>query len=423
MPRRYKGVVIILDGLGDRGITQFDGKTPLEAAHTPNMDRLATAGQCGFVDPLLPGLPLSTHTATGLLFGLPVKMAAGLTRGPVEAAGIGIANDPAAVYLRCNFATLEKVDGRYRILDRRAGRINAEKNGLAEALFDLDLGDGISARVYPATQHRGVVKITGPELSPLVSDTDPASQYKTLGVRASRAVGAKPAAIRTAQAVNRLTELAYQRLSAHPVNRSRQQAGLPVANGIICRSAGRLPKLHTQIAHLGLRCAVVAGEKTLLGLAAMLGYTQITSPTFSSLPDTDLADKVVHAQAALREHDLVYLHIKGTDICSHDLDPRGKQALLERIDEALAPLLMEELVIGITGDHSTDSNNGRHTGDPVPSLIRAPQGRIDRCREFSEDACCLGGLGRINSQGYLTSLLDMMNRLENFHPHNAGLYF
>jgi 2,3-bisphosphoglycerate-independent phosphoglycerate mutase len=191
---------------------------------------------------------------------------------------------------------------------------------------------------------------------------------------------------------------------------------------VICRSPGRLPHLQTLIQRYHLKAAVVAGEKTVLGLAAMLGYTQITDPSFSSLPDTALETKVIRSKLALQEHDLVFLHVKGPDICSHDLDPVGKRDLLERIDDALAPLVDEELVIGITGDHSTDSNSGRHTGDPVPALLYAPQGRIDSCSVFSEQEAARGGLGRLNSLGFLTSLLDMMNVPENYHPDDAELF-
>ena len=91
MKNRKKGVLLILDGVGDRGIAAFGGHTPLEAAHTPNMDRLISAGQGGLIDPLYPGVPVGTHTGTGILLGLAPRDAAILARGPVEAAGIGLA--------------------------------------------------------------------------------------------------------------------------------------------------------------------------------------------------------------------------------------------------------------------------------------------------------------------------------------------
>jgi 2,3-bisphosphoglycerate-independent phosphoglycerate mutase len=416
--------MIILDGLGDRSVPAFGGKTPLESAATPNMDRLAATGHSGLVDPMFPGLPLDTHTATGLLFGLPRQMAMKLARGPVEAAGIGIANDPEAVYLRANLATLNTIDNnRYEILDRRSGRIDQGVGSLIGSLGEMELGDGIKASLHPASQHRVVVKLTGPDLSVAITNTDPGERYRETGLLDSQAkIPADPQAVRTAHAINRLTRQVYEKLCAHPLNLQRQTLGLPPANGIICRSPGRLPHLQTLIQRYRLKTAVVAGEKTILGLAAMLGYSQITEPTFTALPDTDLETKVIRSKLALQEHDLVYLHVKGPDICSHDQNPAAKRDLLESIDNALAPLVSEDLVIGITGDHSTDSNSGRHTGDPVPSLVYAPYGRIDACQTFSELAASRGGLGRITSLGFLTSMLDLMNLLDNYHPDDIDLF-
>ncbi len=424
MLRRFKGIMIILDGLGDRGIPALGGRTPLETANTPQMDQLAATGQTGQMDPMFPGLPLSTHTATGLLFGLPMRVAAKLARGPVEAAGIGIANDPEAVYLRGNFATLVTADNQhYKILDRRSGRIDHGTVTLTESLGEMDLGNGIKASLHPATQHRVVVKLSGPDLSVDITDTDPGNRFQDTGLLDSLAKDpTDTAAVRTASAINRLSRMVFERLVDHPINLHRRQQGLPAANGVICQSPGRLPRLQTLVQRYSLKTAVVAGEKTVLGLAAMLGYTQITEPTFTSLPNTDLETKVIRSKLALQEHDLVYLHIKGPDICSHDLDPAGKCGIVERIDNALAPLLCDDLVIGITGDHSTDSNSGRHTGDPVPCLLYAPQGRVDSCQSFSELESSRGGLGRINSLGFLTSMLDMMNVLENYHPDDAVLF-
>ncbi|MGD8587673.1 MAG: hypothetical protein PVG22_02475 [Chromatiales bacterium] len=424
MLKRYKGIMIILDGLGDRGIPAFGGLTPLEAADTPNMNRLAVAGQSGLMDPMFPGLPLGTHTATGLLFGLPMGVASKLARGPVEAAGIGIANDPQAIYFRANLATLEPCgNDHFKILDRRSGRIDRETARLTGSLGEIDLGDGIMASLHPATQHRLVIKLTGPELSVEITNTDPGNRYRETGLLEAQAKHpADPAAVRTADAINRLTRRVFEKLSEHPINRQRQQQGLPPGNGVICRSPGRLPHLQTLIQRYDLKAAVVAGEKTVLGLAAMLDYTQITEPGFTSLPDTDLEAKIIRSKLALQDHDLVFLHIKGPDICSHDLNPVCKRELLERIDDTLAPLLDDELVIGITGDHSTDSNSGRHTGDPVPSLLYGPQGRVDGCAVFAEQQAAHGGLGRLSSLGFLTSLLDLMNVPENYHPDDADLF-
>ena len=423
MLNAYKGLMIIIDGLGDRGIPGFGGQTPLEAARTPNMDRLAGAGQCGLIDPLSPGMPVGTHTGISLLFGLPVHSALSLPRGPVEAAGIGFDPKEHALYIRCNFATLKGSDGVYEIVDRRAGRISDGFEELAAAAGELDLGDGILASLHPATQHRVVLKLSGEALSQNISNTDPGNHYREHGVLSCTPLtNNDPDSERTAAAVNRFTRRIHELFDEHPVNRQRIAKGLLPANGVICRSPGELPSVKTLLQHFNLKAAVVSGEQTVLGLGNLFGYTTYSDPAFTALPDTDLTKKVETARVALRDHDVVFLHIKGPDICSHDLDPVTKRALLSRIDDAIAPLLEETLVIGITGDHSTDSNSGRHSGDPVPGLLYGPQCRIDNCREFGERGCATGGLGRINSRDYLVTLLDQMNRLENLRIEDGDFF-
>jgi 2,3-bisphosphoglycerate-independent phosphoglycerate mutase len=421
--RTHKGLMIIIDGLGDRGIPGFGGMTPLEAAETPNMDRLASACQCGLVDPITPGLPVGTHTGMSLLFGLPLRAALKLPRGPVEAAGIGFTHKEGAVYIRCNFASLKRAGDRLEILDRRAGRNSEGFNDLLAEVGEFDLGEGIHASLHPATQHRVVLKLSGDHLSPNISNTDPGNDYLEKGVQECVPLKEKdPYAERTASAVNRFTRHIHQLFDQHPVNRQRIAQELPPANGIICRSPGKLPKLKTLLQHFQLSAAVVSGEDTALGLGKLFGYSLFRDPAFTALPDTDLLKKVETARAAMVDHDLVFLHIKGPDICSHDRDPIAKRAMLGRIDDAIAPLLDESLVIGITGDHSTDSNTGRHCGDPLPGLIYAPQCRIDNCCDFSEKSCAGGGMGRINGSGFLLTLLDQMNRLENYRQEDAAFF-
>ena len=419
-----KGLMIVLDGLGDRGIPSFGGKTPLEVAQTPNMDSLASAGQCGLVDPLFPGMPVGTHTGFCPLFGLSQQQTVQLARGPVEASGVGFDKNDQALYFRCNFATLEKAGEQFRILDRRAGRINEGTEALASTLGQLDLGEGITATLHPATQHRAVLQLEGEGLSHDVSNTDPGNQYQTKGLLTCQAnTPSDPGAERTARAVNRLINIVYEKLDHHPINQNRIKNGQTPANGLICRSPGKLPKIKSLIKHLQLHAAIVSGERTVLGLGKLLGYKLYEDRRFTGTTNTDLHAKVATVLKALDKHDLVYLHIKATDITSHDMDPNGKREMLLKIDDAISPLINDELIIGISADHSTDSNTGRHTGDPIPSLIYNPLGRIDACKEFNEAECARGSLGRINSFGYLLTFLDQMNRLENFRPKDSLYIF
>ena len=417
------GLIIILDGLGDRPIPAFNGATPLEAARTPNMDELVSRGRCGLIDPLYPGVPVSTHTGAGTLFGINTRDAFNLPRGPVEATGTGLPVMPGDIALRCNFATLKAVAGGLEVIDRRAGRIHDDTSELANALQEITLEDGFSASVRPATGHRAVMRLAGPGPLPIVTDTDPGTGARSSRVLTSHALDTdNPLGEQTAHAVNAFIRAAHERLKDHPVNRRRVQQGLLPANGIITRGAGCISNIHNIIHHLGLSTALVAGERTIIGLAHLSNFAVICKPEFTSMSDTNLAAKISATLAALQDHDLVYLHIKAPDIFSHDRDPEGKKSFLEKVDEALAPLLQQDIVIGVSADHSTDSNTGRHCGDPVPSLLCAPGGRRDRCSEFGEMQCISGGLGRIPARAFLLTLLDEMGRLQNYRTQDSPYY-
>ena len=420
----YKGLLIILDGVGDRSCPSLGGATPLAAASTPFLDRLARDGLTGMVDPLLAGVPVGTHTGTGVLMGLAPADAAILARGPVEAAGIGLDVRPGDVLLRCNFATLIGSGEVLSIQDRRAGRIDEGTDELAAALHDVPLGDGISGSLYPTTQHRAVLALRGIGLSSGITDTDPGSGRENLGVLTARARDTfDEAAQRTARAINRFVREAHLRLLQHPVNADRQARGLLPANGVLTRSAGGGMRLRNLVSWAGLRASVIAGERTVAGLGRLFGFRTIHEPGFSALPHTDLEGKLAAAHGELESQDLVFLHIKGPDICAHDRDPKGKKACLERIDRVLSALQGSDLVVGITGDHSTDSNRGRHCGDPVPGLIVAPNGRCDKVIAFDEGSCAAGGLGRLSGTSFLLSLLDAMGAIGNYRPSDRDFLF
>ena len=417
-----KGIVIILDGLGDRPATALGGRTPLEAAATPNLDALARRGLCGLLHPLAPWVPVGTQTGVGLLMGLPPADVGQLNRGPVEAAGVGVALKSGDVALRCNFATLRRDGAGFGIVDRRAGRVQRHRDALADAVDGLRLDGAITTRFVPTTGHRAVLVLSGAHLSGSISDTDPGAGYKEQGLLRCEPLDTPPeeaaAAARTAGAVNAFIRRSYDVLTDHPANRERERENLLPANGILTRGAGQVGPLRNQLAHLGLRVAVVTGERTAMGLARLYGFDVVTEPAFTAGPDTDLDAKVRAVQDALGEHDLVYLHIKAPDVLAHDGDRNGKRAFIERADAALEPLLTSEHVVVVTGDHSSDAELGRHVGDPVPVGLAAPRSRTDAVEAFGETACLAGGLGQLSAADLLHALLDHMNRLPNYRPHD-----
>ena len=419
----HKGVMIILDGLGDRPISSLGGRTPLEAAQTRSMDWLATEGLTGFVSHIAPGIPVGTQTGSGLLLGLPRADIGKISRGVVQAIGAGLVLEPKDIALRCNFATLKPGAGRLEIIDRRAGRISERTKELADVLNGLHIDDNIEIIVKATTQHRVSLVLRGEELSEAVSDTDPGSGEEQTGVLLSRPLEAEnPSAVRTASLVNAFVEKSHSILNDHPINREREEKGMLPANGLITRGAGRYRDLKNLIQHLNISTAVVSGEGTLHGLGRLFGFDVIVNPAFTATPETDFSEKVKAVLQALETHDMVVLHIKATDVSAHDKNESQKKSVIEAIDAAIKPLLKTNLVIGVTADHSTDSSTGRHTGDPVPSLIFSRHGRKDDVVAFGESACLHGGLGTISPMAFLCTMLDLMNRTHNFRPDEAGYF-
>jgi len=408
-----KALIIVLDGLGDRPVAELDGLTPLEKANTPFFDNLASKGICAMVDPLVPGVPVSTHTGMALLMGLTPNDTANLARGPVEASGIELKVHHSDVLLRCNFAHIKSTENQLEVVDRRAGRINQETDILAQALNNIELPHGIKASFYPATQHRAVLHLQGKNLSANISDTD-CSRSTPAQVEKCQPLVDKTSAIQTAEAINHFTHQSHKILSTHPINKQRIKQGKTPATGILCRSAGQINSIHNLLNYYKVKTAVISAEATVLGLAKLFDFTVITKPEFTAFADTDLKLKVETALDALQNHDLVYLHIKGTDICSHDQQAKLKTQFIEKIDAALSGINIKNQIIAVTADHSTDSNSGYHCGDPVPSLVYSVSGRHDKCQEFSEFECMSGGWSRLSANSFLLSILDQMGHLHNF---------
>ena len=122
----------------------------------------------------------------------------------------------------------------------------------------------------------------------------------------------------------------------------------------------------------------------------------------------------------LIDHDIAWLHAKGSDIAAHDCRPEAKRDYLERLDDALASVSADDLVVAVAADHTTDSNTGRHTSDPVPALVRVPGGRRDHITSFGERACMRGGLGRLRSAEFLRVILSGAGVLAGALPDDAA---
>ncbi len=389
---------VILDGLSDEACPVLGGRTPLSAANTPTLDRLAGNGGQGLVRTRAEdGRLAQTGGALWRLLGQG-DISAPPGRGLLEALGRGVPLPPGSVVLRGNLAT---VDEGGALLDRRAGRIRHGVAALLAGLRDVRLDGGIRGSITPGHEHRVIVSLSGPGLSAAVADTDPGRSDPRPRLLRARPLDDSPEAARAALALAQLLDIAARHLAAHPINEERAASGLPVANAVITRGAARVRHLASARPRAG-RMALVASCTTALGVARALGMQAVTDLRMTGNSDTDARAKLDVAGALLDDWATVVVHYKGPDILAHDCDAVGKRAFIERVDAALGAFLAEHgeladrLRVVVTGDHGTSSVTGEHLPDDVPVLL-ATWGDDSEVAAFDEATAEHGALGLLST--------------------------
>lgn len=408
---RLRALLLIADGLGDRPVLEFGGRTPLEAAHTPCLDRLAQEGECGLMDPIGPGIRGGSDTGHLAILGYnPRECYPG--RGPFEAMGIGMEVQAGDVAFRCNFAT---VDDGMTVLDRRAGRITEGTEALAAALNGFE-SEGVVCRFKESIAHRAALVLHGPGLGDGISDIDPHADGKPVH-RAEALDSSDEASAKTARVVNAFVARSYDALKDHPVNRERRARGEPPANVVLPRGPGRSPHLEPFDPLHGVRSACIVEVGLVKGIGRYLWMDVIDVPGSTAGPDTDTEAIGWAVVEALRDHDFILCNVKGPDVAGHDGNAAGKVAIIEKIDRMLDQILAaagSDLIVAVTGDHSTPVGYGDHTGEPCPILFWGPTVRRDACTAFGETPCSAGGVGRIRGLDIVNILTSYMGIQEKF---------
>lgn len=400
-------LLIVCDGLGDRPVRELAGRTPLQAAKRENLDWFASQGACGLLDLIAPGIRPGSDTAHLALFGYdPFEVYTG--RGPFEAAGVGLDVKGGDVALRCNFATVDDD----LVVDRRAGRIKEGTQELAAALNGMDI-EGVKVFFKEGTEHRAALVLRGEGLDPRVTDGDP----HHVGARVETVKGLAPEAEKTARVLNEFMRRAAEVLAEHPVNVERSKQGLPPANMVLPRGAGRFPHIPLVTEKWGLRFAAIAGVALIRGICRSVGMQLLDVPGATGGLDTDMEAKIRAAVKALDDYDVVIVNIKAPDVAAHDGQPEEKVRVIERIDKSLGLLrsqLTDEWILAVTADHSTPCATGDHSADPVPLLIYGDGVRKDWVEAFDEVSVSQGSLGRIRGKDLMPMLLDLANRSQKF---------
>lgn len=412
--RKKQGLLVIMDGLGDRPNPSLGGMTPLESASTPNMERLLKMGMCGNVYPIAPGIPVGTDVGHLQIFGYDSSRVY-RGRGPLEASSGGLELMDGDVAFRGNFATVteDKV-----VVDRRAGRISQGTELLAEAVNGMVLSDGTRVLAKELTEHRIAVVLRGEGLSDAISCTDPGTTEEGKGVSRPKALDGTANAQRTADALWEFTEKAYGILRELPLNRERVEKGLKPANIILTRGAGQKTEMVSLKEKYNIRAACVAGDKTVGGIARLAGMDYYIRDSFTGSFDTDLMGKAGLAVGLLKEkgYDWVVLHIKGTDLAGHDNRPDKKKDIVERTDQMLGYLLdeldLEQCYISFTADHSTPCQVGDHSGDGVPTFIAGSDVRRDKVELAGERYFMEGALEGLTANDIFRLQMNYMGFME-----------
>lgn len=387
-----KIVLIVLDGIGD--LPNEGGKTPLEAATTPNLDRLAMNSALGLLDPIYPGITPGSGPGHLGLFGYnPLRYWIG--RGVLSALGIGLEMGPNDVAARGNFCTIDESG---KVVDRRAGRIPTELNAklcekISSAVKEID---GVKVVVRPEEEHRFVLLLSGQDLGPHVSDTDP--QKTGLEPLAPQALDKDSE--KTAKIVAKFVDIVKEVLKdEHP------------ANMVLLRGFDKLPHIPSLQELYKLTPCAIASYPMYKGISRVVGMEVLKLEGHGEL----LEEKMTLFEENYDKYDYIFFHIKKTDSYGEDGNFDSKVHQIEAFDAVLPRILAKKPdVLAITGDHSTPCVLKSHSWHPVPVLLSAKYLRYDPCERFTEREALKGSLGRMYSMQLMPLMMAHAGKLKKY---------
>ncbi|MHC1743148.1 MAG: cofactor-independent phosphoglycerate mutase [Syntrophobacteraceae bacterium] len=358
-------VILVGDGMGDYALPELGGRTPLEAARTPNLDRLAGIGRMGTLSTIPEGMEPGSDVANMSLLGYdPGRYHTG--RAPLEAASLGIALGPEDVAFRCNLVTLDQSgDGIILMGDYSAGHITTPE---AHAIIQTLQGatEGLPLRLYPGVSYRHLLVWQGgrddlPTTPPHDITGQPTAQYA--------------AVYESTPVLKTFVERAAVLLDSHPVNVRREAEAHRRANAVWLWGQGRAPSMPTLSARAGLTGAMISAVDLLKGLGVYAGLDAIAVPGATGYLDTNYPGKVEAALKALEQGNFVYVHIEAPDEAGHEGSLSKKMEAIEAFDERVVAPMVAGLArfprtrLLIVTDHMTPISKRTHVTDPVPFLL------------------------------------------------------
>ena len=384
-----KIVLLIIDGVGGLPMV-IGGPTELEAARTPNLDRLATEGLCGLHYPIAPGITPGSGPSHLAVFGYdPLKCFIG--RGVLEAVGIDFPLTELDLVCRGNFCTVD-ADG--LVVDRRAGRIPTEKNQQLCELLRREIAlPGVEIFIETVREHRFVLVLRDHGLAEGLTETDP----QELDVHPLTVQATRPEAERSARLLNDFVIQARQALAdEHP------------ANMVLLRGPSTLPNMPKMQDVFGLNPAAIASYPMYRGVAKLVGMASLdTGMTIHEEFDT--------LEQEWGNYDFFYVHIKKTDSYGEDGEFDAKVHLIEEVDEQVKRLMaLAPDVVVVAGDHSTPAALSSHSWHPVPVVIWSKYCRADSARGFAETECARGAMGCMRATDIMPIALANAMRLAKY---------
>jgi 2,3-bisphosphoglycerate-independent phosphoglycerate mutase len=382
-----KIVLLVMDGLG--GFRTRERGSELFEANTPNLDRLASEGSSGVHTVVAPGITPGSGAGHLALFGYdPLKWELG--RGALSAAGIGFELDHGDVAARVNFCS---IDDQGVVVDRRAGRIPTEENRrLCELIRgNVDLGD-VKFFIETEREHRALLVLRGPGLSPKVSDTDP----QVVGATPLEPVAVEREALATA-------DIAQSFLSQARIALAGEKA-----NYVLLRGFDGLQAFPSMMERYGVDSFAIAAYPMYRGIARILGMEVATE-------QGSIQESIQTLATTWPTHDFFFVHHKATDSAGEDGDFGRKVAAIEEVDSLIPKVVdLDPGVICVTGDHATPSQMMSHSWHPVAFTMWGSRVAVDGVKAFDEEAAALGGFGSIRGKELMSLMLAAAGRLAKF---------
>ncbi|MGA1843135.1 MAG: 2,3-bisphosphoglycerate-independent phosphoglycerate mutase [bacterium] len=385
-----KIVLLVIDGLG--GLPRLpDGLTELETAACPNLDSLAGKAITGMVDPIARGITPGSGPAHLALFGYdPIQNQIG--RGVLSSLGIGFDLQPSDVAARINFATIDEGGN---VIDRRAGRLETEKNRDLCKRLDRITIPGVKVFVRTVKEYRAMVVFRGTDLSGDLTDSDP-QRTGTPAVPVTCHVDS-PQARRTAELANRFITECGKLLS-----------GEEKGNMVLLRGFSQYHPLPSMGEVFKLKAAAIATYPMYRGVARLVGMDILES-------GDSIADEFDTLSRQFSEYDFFYVHIKKTDSYGEDGDFDQKVHIIEQVDSFIPQMMsLNPDVVVVTADHSTPAVLTSHSWHPNPVLLYSRWCRPDKVKHFSESECIHGGLGQLCAVEIMPLILANSLRLNKF---------